>query len=323
VPEKVLLTGGTGFVGRHLREELAGRGLSCIFFPSSEHDLTREADADAVFRAAAGAATVFHLASFQAAGDFPARFPADQFHVNHLIHANVLRGWKNHLPQARLIGAGSSCTYPAEASPLTEDQVLNGEIHGSVYAYAATKRALLIGIRAYNDQYKLNGSYFIPPTLFGEYDDFHAETAHVPGALVGRIVRATRESHPTVEIWGDGTQVREFLYVKDYVAALLDLAPRCDREVLNVGPGRGTTIRELAEAIRDAAGYRGELVFNPTRYTGIKDKVLDVSRLKEKYGTALPGDIRPGIERTVAWYQDHYEEQKDRRKFHGQESALA
>jgi GDP-L-fucose synthase len=323
VPEKVLITGGTGFVGTHVREALDVAGVPYAHFARSEYDLARPGDADAVFQRHRDAGLVLHLACFQAAGDFPARFPADLFHVNHLIHANVLRAWKEHAPQARLIAVGSSCAYPGQATHLAEDRLLDGAIHGSVYAYAATKRALLVGLQAYGDQYGLDGTYVIPPTLFGEHDDFHADTAHVVGALVGRFVQAVRENAPSVEIWGDGTQVREFLYVKDFVRALLDLAGRCRRDVVNLGPGQGTSIRALAEMIRDAAGYRGALAFNPQRYAGIQEKVLDTRRLREKYGIAPPADLRPGLERTARWYQENYESVRGKRKFQGAERVLA
>lgn len=321
--ETVLLTGGTGFVGSHLCEELDSRGIAYAAFATAEYDLTLAPEADAAFRDHPNASLVLHLASFQAAGEFPARFPADQFHANHLIHANVLRAWRTHLPAARLVALGASCAYPATAACLVEDGLLDGALHGSVASYAATKRALLIGIQAYNNQYGLDGSYLIPPTLFGERDDFHPDTAHVVGALIGRMVRATREGTPSVEIWGDGTQVREFLYVRDFVAALVELAARCRRDVLNVGPGHGTSIRELAETIREVVGYRGGLSFNPGRYTGIGKKVLDTTRLSSRYGTTLASDIRPGIERTVTWYQENYERLKDRRKFRDAENAPA
>jgi nucleoside-diphosphate-sugar epimerase len=220
------------------------------------------------------------------------------------------------------VGGGSSCAYPGTDGRLVEERILDGATHGSVSSYAATKRALLVGIQAYNAQYGLDGSYLIPPTLFGERDDFNSDTAHVVGALVGRVVRAVRERAPRVEIWGDGTQVREFLYVKDFVSVFLDVALRCHRDVVNVGPGRGTSIRELAELIRAAAGYAGELAFNEQRYTGIREKVLDTARLARTYGQAPSSDLRPGIERTVRWYEDNYEQIKDRRKFGDPEPAL-
>ena len=209
---------------------------------------------------------------------------------------------------------GSSCAYPGEG-PLTEDLFCQGEIHGSVYSYAFTKRLLYKGSTAYNDQYGLNGSYLIPATMFGEYDDFHEDTAHVCGALIGKFVRATRNDDPQVEVWGDGTQMRDFMDVKAFVRCVLDLLPRCDRELVNIGPGVGTSIRDLAQMIADAADFRGEIYFNANRYVGVRHKVIDVSRLNRKYNLRIEADHRQAVARTVAWYDAHYDQLAGKRKF--------
>lgn len=314
----VLVTGGSGFVGHHLVEELSRRNAKHYSFSSRQHDLTDPAQADAAFAHGGGSIdVVYHLACYQAAGEFPARNPGAQFLVNNRIHLNVLDAWRRLAPQARLIAMGSSCAYPSDLATLTEDRLMNGPIHGSVYSYAFTKRALHTGLLAFNDQFKLNGTYIIPPTLFGEYDDFNVETAHVTGALIGKCVKAAR-SGGQVDVWGDGSQVREFLDVKDFVRALIDITPRLDREVLNFAPGAGTSIKTLAETIADAAGIPGRIVYDTTKYVGIKEKFLNVDRLKEKYGVRLPSDIRDGLRRTVAWYDANFDTLKDRRKFDAQ-----
>jgi GDP-L-fucose synthase len=312
----ILITGASGFVGTHLRELLQARGLACHGFSSREHDLTDPAQADAAFERAGGRAidTILHLASYQAAGEFPALNPGAQFQINTRIHLNVLDSWRRLAPQARLVAIGSSCAYPSTLEVLVEDRLMDGPIHGSVYSYAFTKRALHTGILAHNDQYRLNGSYIIPPTLFGEHDDFNVETAHVTGALIGKFVKAARLGG-SVEIWGDGSQVREFLDVKVFVRALVDLAPRLDREVLNCAPGAGTSIKALAEMIGEAAGIPGRARYDTSKYVGIKEKFLNVDRLRQKYGVQLPSDIRDGIRRTVAWYDANFEALRDRRKF--------
>jgi GDP-L-fucose synthase len=227
----------------------------------------------------------------------------------------VLECWRRQLPGARLVAIGSSCAYPGKAAWLNEEIFLDGEPHASVYAYAAAKRLLCTGIRAYNDQFGLNGSYLIPAAMLGEHDDFHPATSHVPAALIGKFVRAVREPLPEVEIWGDGSQVRDFMDVKEFVGVLLELAARCNRDILNIGPGAGISIRELATLISEAAGFKGRLVFNPQRYVGIKEKFMDVTRLREKYGLTVSRDIRSAIARTVAWYSENYEALKGRRKF--------
>lgn len=311
----ILITGGTGFVGKHLQEELTARGIEHAVFSKCDYDLTVAAQAEAVFDRYRSADVIVHLASYQAAADYPTLHTAEQFFINNSIHMNVLECWRKFTPRAKLIAVGSSCAYPSRAESLTEDVFLDGEIHGSVYSYAFTKRLIFTGIQAYNDQHRLNGSYLIPPTIYGEYDDFHIETAHVSGALVGKFARAVRERLPEVEIWGDGWQVREFIYVKDFVRALLHLIPLCDRDIVNVGPGVGTTIRDLAETIRRAAGFTGKLVFNKVLYVGVKEKYLNTAKLAAKYNWQIGNDHSDGIRRTVGWYLQNYEALKDRRKF--------
>jgi len=314
-PPHLLITGGTGFIGQHLQQELRRRGTSFFTFSRHDFDLTVWDQARAVFERNRHATAILHLASFQAAGDFPAQHPAEQIFVNSLMHTHVLECWRRLAPGARLVAIGSSCAYPGQATRLIEEVFLDGEPHASVYAYAAAKRLLCTGIRAYNDQFGLTGAYLIPAAMLGEHDDYHPATSHVPGALIGKFVRAVRERLPEVEIWGDGSQVRDFMDVKEFVRVLLELAPRCDRDILNIGPGAGMSIRELATTISEAAGFQGRLVFNPQRYIGIKEKFMDATRLREKYGLTVSRDLRAAIARTVAWYSENYEALRDRRKF--------
>jgi len=314
-PPHFLITGGTGFIGQHLQQELRRREVSFFAFSRKQFDLTVWEQAQAVFERNRHATAILHLASFQAAGTFPAEHPAEQIFLNTLMHTHVLECWRRHLPGARLVAIGSSCGYPGKATRLTEEGFLDGEPHKSVYAYAAAKRLLCTGIQAYNDQFGLDGTYLIPAAMLGEYDDFHPATSHVPGALIGKFVRAVREGLPEVEIWGDGSQVRDFMDVNEFVGVLLELAARACRDILNIGPGAGISIRELATLISQAAGFKGRLAFNPQRYVGTKEKYMETTRLREKYGLTINRDIGAAIARTVAWYSEHYDELKDRRKF--------
>jgi GDP-L-fucose synthase len=313
--KKILITGGTGFVGHHLQEELARRGVSFFAFGRRQFDLTQREQAEVVFRKNQDADLILHLASFQAAGEFPGKHTAEQFFVNNLIHNHTLEAWRKFIPRAKLMAVGASCAYPSAAQAMTEEKIFDGPIHGSVYAYGATKRLLYTGILAYNDQFKLNGSYVIPAAMFGVNDDFDEATAHVPAALIARFVRAVKMNLPEVEIWGDGSQVRDFADVKDFVRGLLDIAPKLDRDIVNLVSGRGKTVKELALTISEAAGFRGKIFFNANRYTGAKEKFLDAARLREKYKMEIPHELAPGIRRTVEWYSKNYEAVKDRRKF--------
>jgi GDP-L-fucose synthase len=312
---KVLVTGGTGFVGQHLQEELKRRGVPFFAFGKRQFDLTRWEDAEAVFQKYQDAGLILHLASFQAAGEFPAKHTAEQFSVNNLIHTHALEAWRKFIPRAKFIGIGASCAYPSSAQAMTEDKIFDGPIHGSVYAYGATKRLLCTGILAYNDQFKLNGNYVVPAAMFGEHDDFNEATAHVPAALIGRFVRAMKTNAPEVEIWGDGSQIRDLADVKDFARGLLDLAPKLERDIVNLAPGRGKTIKELALTVSEATGYRGKVVFNASRYTGAKEKFVDATKLREKYKMEIAHELAPGIRRTVDWFSKNFDALKDRRKF--------
>jgi len=260
--KKILITGGTGFVGKHLREELQRRVIGYVVFGKSECDLTRLEQAEAMFVRHRNAGAIVHLAGVHAGADYPAKHGAELLQANGRIHLNVLACWQKYMPGAKLMGVGSACVYPPSnvADGSKEEMALAGELEGGAYAFAFSKRLLLNGIRAYNDQYQLNGTYVIPATMFGEYDDFHAETAHAPGALIGKFVRAVVENLPTVEVRGDGTQVRDFLDSKEFVAGLLQILEKCQRDVVNVGPGKGTSVRALAEMINEASGFKGEVV---------------------------------------------------------------
>jgi GDP-L-fucose synthase len=312
---KVFVTGGTGFVGRHVQDELKQRGIPFFAFGKRQFDLTNREQAEEVFKKNSDADLILHLACFQAAGEFPAKHTAEQFFVNNLIHNHALEAWRKFIPRAKFIGIGASCAYPSSAQAMTEDRLFDGAIHGSVYAYGATKRLLYTGILAYNEQFKLNGNYIIPAAMFGEYDDFSEATAHVPGALIARFVRAVKMNLPEVEIWGDGSQVRDFMDVKDFARGLFDLVPKLECDIVNLVSGRGTTIKELALTIGDAAGFRGKILFNANRYTGAKEKFLDATKLHAKYKMEISADLKPGIHRAVKWFAENFDALKDRRKF--------
>jgi len=299
---KVLVTGGTGFVGQHLQAELAQRGIPFVAFGRRQFDLTRWEQAEAVFKQNQDAGLVLHLASYQAAGEFPGRHTTEQFFVNNLIHSHTLEAWRKFIPRARLVAVGASCAYPSSAQAMTEDKIFDGPIHGSVYSYGATKRMLYPGILAYNGQFKLNGSYVIP-------------AAHVPGALIGRFVRAAKLNVPEVKIVGDGSHVRYFMDVKDFARALLELMPRLERDIVNLAPGQGASVKEQAMTISEAAGFRGRVVFNPNRYIGAKEKFADATKLRTRYAIEISEELAPGIRRTVEWYSDNFSAIKDRRKF--------
>lgn len=301
----VLITGGTGFIGKNLARILTDRAIRYRVFNRRECDLRNEEQTFAFFRKLEKFDRIFHMAAIQGGGapEFQKGMAAALVHDNVKIHANTMEAWRLYQPQAKFIFVGTSCAYPASMSLLHEPDFHNGPVDESVFYYANTKRMADVGLRAYRLQYNLKYVHVIYATPFGPNDYFGDPVrTHVMAALIVKFIKAKEHHEPQVEIWGDGTQIRELLYVDDQIDAMLLAAEHFENEIVNISNGIGYTIREVAEIIRDAVGYQGNLFFNKDRYTGVKYKVLDNKRFIAKTDWKPKYTLRQGIERTVAWY---------------------
>lgn len=306
-----LLTGGTGFLGKNLVHYLNNRGHLVHSFHSNFFDLTNydgksEIMSCNVFDSGTKYDYIIHGAAVQAAGDWPLKHKAEQYDLNLRIHANTLKLWHKHQPQAKMIGIGSSCSYPGVKEVLKETEYWDGVMHESVDIYGFTKKAVSVGIEAYKSQYGLKGTTVIFATLYGPYDWFDLEKSHVVSALVKKFVDANRNNQPTVEVWGDGTATRELIYVESQIDGMIAVL-NYDGPIINIGTGIATPIKDLAELIRKLSGFKGEIVYNPNRFVGIKHKVLDISLAKEKYGwtTDIPViSLEEGLRKTIEYYED-------------------
>ena len=217
--KKILITGGTGFLGKNIVPFLTSRGAH-VTATGRDYDLSVFSEAEKLFTSSKYD-LIIHAAAFQGAGDFPLRYPADQFMINNLIHTHALHMWKEHQPQATLIGIGSTCSYPGNLTVLSEEDYFTGPLHESVETYGLTKCVLQKGIEAYKKQYNLKGTTVVFATLYGPHDEFDLEKSHVVSALVKKFCDAKEYDTPEVEIWGDGTQTRELIYVEDQINGLL------------------------------------------------------------------------------------------------------
>jgi GDP-L-fucose synthase len=301
-----VVTGGTGFVGRALVEELRRRYPDAEVIPvgTATVDIADEAAWFAWLEELDGEVDhLFHLAALYKAGDWPVHHPATQFNVNMKLNVNALEGWRRFLPRARLTSVLSYCMYPSTETAHPEEELFGHEPEDYLFAYALTKKALLIGQRAYRQEYGLDSASVVLPTVYGPGDSF-AENSHVVGALIGKFVRAARAGTGEVEVWGDGSQEREFLYVGDAADGIVRVALDSREPVLNLGTGEAQPIAELARWIAHAAGFRGEIRYDISRFVGVKSRKLDVSRIRDALGWTAPTSLADGIARTVAWYRD-------------------
>ena len=301
--KRVVVTGGRGFLGRAVTGMLDELGASVSAPSSEEYDLRVAQAARAVVD---GAEVVIHLAARVGGIGFNLRNPAPLAYDNLTMASNVFE--QGRLAEVgKLVAACSVCAYPKHVQvPFSEDDLWNGYPEESNAPYGVAKRMLIVLSDAYRRQYGFNSVVPVMANLYGPYDNFDLEDSHVIAAMVRKFVEAAERGAPEVVLWGTGNPTREFLYVDDAARALLLMAERYDSsEPVNIGTGRETSIRELAETIAAATGYEGETVWDSSRPDGQPRRKLDTSRAERGFGFRAEVELADGIRRTVEYYREH------------------
>jgi GDP-L-fucose synthase len=299
----VVVTGGDGFLGSHLVEQLRAAGVEPLVPSRRDYDLTVAGDVTRLFREARPR-LVYHLAA-EVGG-----IGANQANPGRYWYANLLMG-AHVLEQSRLAGVeklvvvGTVCAYPKLTPvPFREDDLWNGFPEETNAPYGIAKKALLVGAQAYRRQYGLNVIFLLPANLYGPGDDFQPEASHVIPALVRKMCEAGDTGADEVVLWGDGTPTREFLYVEDCAEALLLAAERYDgEEPVNLGTGEEIAICDLARLVAEASGFCGKIVWDTTKPNGQPRRRLDVSRAERLFGFRARTPLVDGIRQTVEWFR--------------------
>ena len=308
--DTVLVTGGTGLIGRNLVERLERFGHSVVSV-GSEHDL-RQASVAHDLLSDVRPSVLIHPAArvggiYANSTQKPA-FYRDNVLINtHVLDAAVESGVEY------VLAMGTGCAYPKrlEGEILAEEDYLDGvpELTNDAYAYA--KRGMLVHLQALREHEVLDYCYCLPANLYGPHDNFHPRHAHVVPALVRRFVEA-RDSHlPEVEVWGDGSARRDFLFIDDCVDAMLALAERRFSGVVNVATGEQTEVRVLAEAVAAAAGYGGQITYEPSMPAGQPGRAFHLAKIRST-GWTPHVSLRDGLARTVEWFEAHRAEVRER-----------
>jgi len=305
--DKILITGAHGLVGRNLFNRLVfDENYENVYHPTSgELDLLSQKETEMFFYENKFD-YVFHCAAvvggIQANIDRPYEFLFDNLTIqNNVIHYSI------GSDVTKVIFLASSCMYPANyKQPLKEEYILNANPEKTNEGYAIAKIAGAKLCEYANRQF-VNTTKFIvlaPTNLYGPYDNFSAKTSHVLQSLIRKIYNAKKNNYPTVEIWGDGTPRREFLYVDDIVDCMIWSMENIDKTetFLNVGTGEDYSIIELANMVKKIIGYDGEFVFDKTKPNGMKMKRLDVSKIAA-LGWSSKIKIEDGIKRTIEYYK--------------------
>jgi GDP-L-fucose synthase len=297
----VVVTGGAGFLGRPVVRLLKDLGADTRVVRSGDHDLR---DPRASRAAVDGAAVVIHLAANVGGIGFNRANPAPQLRENVLIDLNVVEAARA-AGAAKLVMAGSVCAYPKHTPvPFREEEVWNGYPEETNGPYGIAKRVGQELAAVYRRQYGLDAVVPLLANLYGPGDHFGEERSHVIPALIRRFVEAGERGDRMVEVWGTGRASREFLYVEDAARAMLLAAERLDTaDPVNVGTGSETTIRELAETIRELTGFEGEISWDASKPDGQPERRLDVTRARELIGFEAEVGFEQGLRQTVEWYR--------------------
>ena len=304
--KKIIITGGAGFLGKHLVKKLIERGVpkENIFVPNfKEYDLRKEQDIKRMF-SDFKAGIVIHLAAKVGGIGFNREKPGELFYDNLIMGIQVME-------QARLnkiekfVALGTICAYPKFTPvPFKEKDLWEGYPEETNAPYGLAKKMLLVQSQAYRQQYGFNSIFLLPVNLYGPGDNFNPSSSHVIPALIKKCVDAKEK----ITVWGTGKASREFLYVEDAAEGIILAAEKYNKsEPVNLGAGFEITIKDLVEKIAKLTGFKGKIEWDHSKPDGQPRRMLDVSKAKKEFDFTAKTNFDEGLKKTIEWYKEQIE----------------
>ncbi len=302
--QRVVVTGGSGFLGSHVVGALRRRGAGDIIAPlRQEYDLRyQEAILDLLNDTRP--TLIIHLAASVGGIGANRAHPAEFFYDNLMMGVQLLHeSWRAGV--AKFVAIGTVCAYPKYTPiPFREEELWNGYPEETNAPYGLAKKMLLVQSQAYRQQYGYNSIFLLPVNLYGPGDSFDLESSHVIPALIRKCLEAKQRGDENLVAWGDGSPTREFLYVEDAAEGIVLAAERYDdSEPVNLGSGQEISIKELLTTIARHTGFSGRIIWDTTKPNGQPRRALNTDRAAERFGFRASTDFDEGLRRTIEWYR--------------------
>lgn len=304
--KRVLVTGGTGFLGSHVTNLLREFGADVVAPRSMDYDLVHHINVERLYLQTKPE-IVIHLAAKCGGIGANINQPGSFFYENLIMGINMME-------EARVCGVkkfvsiGTVCSYPKfTPTPFVEEDIWNGYPEETNAPYGLAKKMALVQAQAYRMQYGFNAIHLIPTNLYGPGDNFDLDSSHVIPAMIRRFVEANHEDKTSVTLWGTGTPTRDFLYVEDAAQAIIAAAENYDgMEPVNVGSGQEVSMRDLAVRIADLVDYKGEIKWDPFKPDGQPRRMLNTDRALKLFGFHARTMLGDGLQKTIDWYRNNW-----------------
>ena len=301
--KRIVVTGGAGFLGKHLVKRLRLAGCRHVFVPQyPDYDLTLHSDVDRLF-ICHRPQVLIHLAAVVGGIGANRNNPGRFFYDNAMMGIQLIDGVRRY-KTAKVVVLGTICAYPKYTPvPFSEDRLWDGYPEETNAAYGLAKKMLLVQCQAYREQYGTNAIYLLPVNLYGPGDNFDLQSSHVIPAMVRKCVDAVQNNSKQIELWGDGSPTREFLYVEDAAEGIVLATERYDKPApVNLGSGMEISMKDLANTVAEMTGFKGQIIWNTNQPNGQPRRSLDTARAEREFGFRAQTPFHIGLRNTIDWY---------------------
>jgi GDP-L-fucose synthase len=302
--KSVVVTGGAGFLGRHLIGKLKKSGCEKIFVPEyDKFDLIKKDDITRLYEESRPD-IVIHLAAKVGGIGANMKFPGEFFYDNLIMGVELMEQARKYGVK-KFVAISTICAYPKFTKvPFREADLWNGYPEETNAPYGLAKKMLLVQAQAYRKQYNFNAIYLLPVNLYGPGDNFHPEHSHVIPAIIKKCAEAVDKGEKEIVLWGSGRATREFFYVEDCAEAILLASERYDKpDPVNIGSGKEISIKQLASIIAQLTGFKGKIVWDKAKPDGQPRRCLNTERAVREFGFRAKTSFEDGLKNTIEWYR--------------------